>query len=110
MASHIVTIQESGGVFVVDTPELHTKKGETVVVHNGTRDSIALFFPEKGLFSDLTDKYTVHEVGAGASSRNYTVKGTHEGKTGDRYAYAVFCHGPGGFALANSNPIIIIDH
>ena len=110
MANHTVTIKESGGVFVVDPPELHARQGHTVAFHNATDDPIATFFPEKGLFSDLTDKYTVHEVLPGVPSRDHTVLGIHQGKKDNRYAYAVFCQTPGGFAVANSNPVIIIDH
>ena len=110
MANYTVTIKESDGVFVVDPPELHMKPRDTVVFHNATNDPIAMFFPEKGLFSGFRAKYTTKEVLGKLPSDSFTVHGNHPGKRGNRFAYAVFCQTPGGFAVAHSNPIIIIDY
>jgi hypothetical protein len=110
MPDHTVTIKESGGVCAVDIPQLHTKKGKTVAIRNETGDRIAIFFPEKELFSELTQQHTVIELLAGASLKEHTVQGAQQGKKGNHYAYAVFCHSRGEFAVANSNPVIIIDH
>jgi hypothetical protein len=110
MADHTVTITESGGVFVVDMRKLHTKEGKTVTFHNDTDDPMAIFFPERDLFSELKEQYTVVEVPARATSSAYTIKGAKQGaKTDNHYAYAVYCHTTGEFAVANSNPEIIID-
>jgi hypothetical protein len=110
MASHKVTIKEVGGVFEVDMRKLHTKGGNTVVFHNDTDDPIAIFFPENDLFLGFAEQYNVIEVPAKASSIAYTVQGGQKGKKDNHYAYAVYCHTTGEFAIANSNPVIIIDH
>lgn len=110
MASHKVIIKEVGGVFEVDMRKLHTKRGNTVVFHNDTPGPIAIFFPEKDLFLGFTQQYNVIEVPEKSSSTAFTVQGAQKKKKDNHYAYAVYCDTTGEFAIANSNPIIIIDY
>jgi hypothetical protein len=111
MASHKVTVKEFGGVFEVDMRKLHTKVGHKVTFYNDTPDPIAIFFPEKDLFSGFKKQYNVVEVPPKKSSRAFTIRGAKRGEKRDNhYAYAVYCHTTGEFAIASSNPVIIIDH
>lgn len=110
-ADFTITISEQGGVCVVDQRKLHVKKGkrQTVAFKNATRGLAHIFFPEGELFEDLKGKHQVIELATGATSSPFTVQGDRPLKRDNHYPYAVFCQDTGEFAIANSNPEIIID-
>jgi hypothetical protein len=105
-----VIIKESGGVFVVETRKLHAKPGNTVAFYNGTKGGILIFFPELDLFSKPTQRGNVVPVASRAWSDAFKIQGAKRGQKKDNhYPYAVFCEFTGEFAIASSNPEIIID-
>jgi len=105
----IVTVYESGGVCLVDMRKHHTKKGNTIAFQNSTSDLIHIFFPEGELFAELSGQRQVIEIQKGQTSKAFKVKGDQPGKRDNHYPCAVFCAATGEFAIANSNPEIIID-
>jgi hypothetical protein len=82
-----------------------------VQFQNSTGDDIVMFFPEGGLFKDLPADYQVVSIPAapGLNTRTFTVQGAQIGKKDNHFPYAVYCRETGEFAIANSNPEIIID-
>lgn len=108
-ANHIITIHESGGICLVDIRKQHTRKDKTIAFQNSTNDLIHIFFPEGELFGEFEGQHQVIEIQKGQTSGAYTVKGGQRGKKDNHYPYAVYCQVTGEFAIANSNPEIIID-
>ncbi len=110
VADYKVIIKDSGGVFVVETRKLHAQQDDTVAFYNGTKGGILIFFPELVLFSELREGGNVVPVSSLTWSPVYKIKGAKRGQKKDNhYPYAVFCEFTGEFAIANSNPEIIID-
>ncbi len=110
VADYKVIIKDSGGVFVVETRKLHAQKEKSVAFYNGTKGGILIFFPELDLFSQLKKRGNVVPVSSLTWSDVYNIKGALQGtKKDNHYPYAVFCEFTGEFAIANSNPEIIID-
>jgi hypothetical protein len=110
-ADHTITISEEFGVYWVDKRKLHTRAKKIVQFQNSTNDEIAIFFPEGGLFNELPADYQVVTIPAdpGSNRRAFTVQGAQQGKKDNHFPYAVYCKETGEFAIANSNPEIIID-
>jgi hypothetical protein len=108
---HTITISEAFGVYWVDKRKLHTTAKKTVQFQNSTNDDIVIFFPEGGLFKELPTDYQVVLIPADPNSnrRAFTVQGAQQGKKDNHFPYAVYCKETGEFAIANSNPEIIID-
>ena len=110
-ADHTITISEAFGVYWVDKRKLHTRPKKTVQFQNSTGDDIVIFFPEGGLFKELPADYQVVSIPAapGSNTCRFTVQGAQIGKKDNHFPYAVYCRETGEFAIANSNPEIIID-
>ena len=129
---HKVTIMESGGVCRVEPARVYAFQGDEVVFLNKTHSRVAIFFPEgdlfKGVSAPCVKPLAPPAIGKKVRSAGpFTVDGSQFwaratrgrarqrargkalGKRHNQYAYAVFCHTPGDFAVGNSNPIIIID-
>jgi hypothetical protein len=105
---HVVTLARSGKVCLVRPGALVTKPGHRVLFANRTGDKLRLFFPEGGLFEELRRTGPIVEVPAEGQSGWFTVKGDKRKRT-NVYPYAVFCAVNEDFAIASSNPDIIID-
>ena len=108
-SAEIITVYESGGVCLVDMRKHHTRKGKTIAFQNSTSNLIHVFFPEGELFAEFSGRHQVIEIQEGQTSKAFVVKGDQPGKRDNHYPYAVFCEATGEFAIANSNPEIIID-
>jgi hypothetical protein len=121
---HVVNLAKSGKACLVKPGVLRTARGHQVIFANQTGDSLRIFFPEGSLFAELRGRVPIVELPAGAQVGPFTVKGerrktikkgpkrTNKGpkrKKTNVYPYAVFCAVNEDFAIANSNPEIIID-
>ena len=105
---HVVNLTRSGKVCLVEPGALVTKQGHQVIFANRTGDRLRMFFPEGGLFEELKRTGPIVEVPAGGEVGRFTVSGDERKRT-NVYPYAIFCAVNEDFAIASSNPEIIID-
>ena len=104
----IVNFTKSGRVCLAQPGALVTAEGQKVIFANWTGDRLRMFFPEAGPFAELKGVGPIVEVPEGAQVGVFTVKADTR-KRSNVYPYAVFCAVNEGFAIASSNPEIIID-
>jgi hypothetical protein len=105
---HVVGLTKSGTVCLAQPGALVTKQGDQVIFANWTGDKLRMFFPEAGPFAELKGVGSIVEVPEGAQVGAFTVTGDKQKKS-NVYPYAVFCAVNEAFAIASSNPEIIID-
>jgi hypothetical protein len=104
-----VIIRKHDGICVVEPRKLRTKQGNKVVFENLTGDEIQLFFPEVQLFEELSKDRQVIPIPDGKTiTLRVKIAAREDKKPDNHYHYAVHCKVFGEFAIANSNPIIIV--